>query len=259
MGPLRVYFFLVCFLSATMAIPQQTGSITTAAAPAVITQGPELLCSDGQTAVYTTDCTMGTPISYCFSQEPPLECPQGSFPSVWHPDHCMEQSSCFPLSEPWITTKCSNGAIPYSTSTIYQGTLVGGESTVIRGEFDDSLYMSSFLFISPRGKNSSVEANFWMCSLLAGVSCSCATNQWYSMTLLPGSSNYDTFCMPYSYCPRGMTTSVSINEYCATKPVGVCSDIPLEANLCQCASPAQTPVYPDWPGANPTGCEYLTR
>ncbi|KAJ5830124.1 uncharacterized protein N7525_008377 [Penicillium rubens] len=224
MGPLRVYLFLACFLSATMAIPQQTGSITTAAAPAVITQGPELLCSDGQTAVYTTDCTMGTPISYCFSQEPPLECPQGSFPSVWHPDHCMEQSSCFPLSEPWITTKCSNGAIPYSTSTIYQGTLVGGESTVIRG-----------------------------------VSCSCATNQWYSMTLLPGSSNYDTFCMPYSYCPRGMTTSVSINEYCATKPVGVCSDIPLEANLCQCASPAQTPVYPDWPGANPTGCEYLTR
>ncbi|KAJ5470231.1 hypothetical protein N7530_007588 [Penicillium desertorum] len=224
MGPLRVYLFLAFFLSATMAIPQQTGSITMAAAPAVITQGPELLCSDGQTAIYTTDCTMGTPISYCFSQEPPLECPQGSFPSVWHPDHCMEQSSCFPLSEPWITTKCSNGAIPYSTSTIYQGTLVGGESTVIRG-----------------------------------VSCSCATNQWYSMTLLPGSSNYDIFCMPYSYCPRGMTTSVSINEYCATQPVGVCSDIPLEANLCQCASPSQTPVYPDWPGANPTGCEYQTR
>ncbi|OQE92694.1 hypothetical protein PENNAL_c0007G04688 [Penicillium nalgiovense] len=189
-----------------MAIPQQTASITMTATPAVITQGPELLCSNGQTAIYTTDCTMGTPVSYCFSQEPLLECPQGSFPSVWHPDHCMEQSSCFPLSEPWITTKCSNGAIPYSTSTIYQGTLEGGESTVIRG-----------------------------------------------------SSNYDTFCMPYSYCPRGMTTSVSINEYCATQPVGVCSDILLEANLCQCVSPAQTPVYPDWPGANPTGCEYRTR
>ncbi|CAG8317030.1 unnamed protein product [Penicillium nalgiovense] len=224
MEPPRVYLFLVFILSATMAIPQQTASITMAAAPAVITQGPELLCSNGQTAVYTTDCTMGTPVSYCVSQKPPLECPQGSFPSVWHPDHCMEQSSCFPLSEPWITTKCSNGAIPYSTSTIYQGTLEGGESTVIRG-----------------------------------VSCSCATNQWYSMTLLPGSSNYDTFCMPYSYCPRDMTTSVSINEYCATQPVGVCSDIPLEANLCQCVSPAQTPVYPDWPGANPTGCEYRTR
>ncbi|KAJ5512425.1 hypothetical protein N7463_001977 [Penicillium fimorum] len=222
MGPLHpVYLFLVFFLSATIAIPQQTTSITMAAAPAVITQGPELRCAQGQIAVYTTDCTLGIPVSYCFSQEPPIECAQGFFPSVWHPDHCMEQSSCFPLNEPWITTECSNGAIPYSTSTIYQGTLVGGESTVIRA-----------------------------------VSCSCAAYQWYSMTLLPGLSNYDTFCMPYSSCLRGMTTSVSINEYCATQPAGVCSDIPLETEFCKCADAAQTPVYPDWPGANPTGCEF---
>ncbi|KAJ5198924.1 hypothetical protein N7472_004128 [Penicillium cf. griseofulvum] len=217
----RVYLFLTFFLSVTIATPQQTASITMSAAPAVITHGLELRCSNGQTAVYTTDCTLGTPVSYCFSQDPPIQCSQGFFTSVWHPDHCMEQSSCFPLSEPWITTECSNGAIPYSTSTIYQGTLVGGESTVIRA-----------------------------------VSCSCAPYQWYSMTLLPGSSNHNTFCMPYSSCPRGMTTSVSINEYCATQPARVCSDIPLETEFCQCAYAEQTPVYPGWPGANPTGCEF---
>ncbi|KAJ5794976.1 hypothetical protein N7457_001575 [Penicillium paradoxum] len=204
-----------------MAVPQQTTTFTTAAVPAVITQGPELICSNGQTAVYTTDCTLGTPVSYCFSQEPPIECPQGFFPSVWHPDHCMEQSTCFPLSEPWITTKCSNGAIAYSTSTIYEGTLAGEASNVIKA-----------------------------------VSCSCAENQWYSMTLREGSSNYDTFCMPHSFCPHGMTTSVSLNEYCATQSAGVCSDIPLETEFCKCAYAAQTPVYPDWPGAQPTGCEF---
>ncbi|KOS46099.1 hypothetical protein ACN38_g2963 [Penicillium nordicum] len=63
-----------------MAIPQQTASVTMAVAPAVITQGPELWCPNGQTAVYTTDCTMGTPVSYCFSPEPPIECSQGFFP-----------------------------------------------------------------------------------------------------------------------------------------------------------------------------------
>lgn len=76
------------------------------------------------------------------------------------------------------------------------------------------------------------------------------------MTLLEGSSNCDTFCMPHSFCPQGMTTSVSLNEYCATQLAGVCSDIPLETELCNCADAAQTPVYPDWPGAAPTGCEF---
>lgn len=131
----QVYLFLACILSVATAIPQKTATFITTAAPAVITHGPELWCSDGQTAVYTTDCTLGTPVSYCFSQEPPIECAQGFFPSVWHPDHCMEQSTCFSLSEPWITTKCSNGAIPYSTTTLYEGTLAGGASTVIKGEF----------------------------------------------------------------------------------------------------------------------------
>ncbi|KAJ5146213.1 uncharacterized protein N7515_000777 [Penicillium bovifimosum] len=186
-----------------MAIPQQTGTITTTAAPMAITQGPELWCPKGQIAIYTTDCTMGTSVSYCYSPDRPVECEQGFFPSVWHPDHCMEQSTCFPLKEPWITTSCSNGAIPFWTSTIYDGTLAGGHSTVIK-------------------------------------------DQWYSMTQRDGSSHYDTFCMPHSYCPRGMTTSVSLNEYCATQLAG----------FCKCAHAKQTPVYPDWPGAWPTGCKF---
>ncbi|KAJ5958403.1 uncharacterized protein N7479_005553 [Penicillium vulpinum] len=219
----QVYLVLAFFISATMAIPQQTASvtITTAAGPATITKGPELRCSDGQIAVYTTDCTMGTPVSYCSRPEPPIECSEGFFPSIWHPGHCMEQSTCFPLNAPWITTECSNGAIPYSTSTLYEGTLAGGDSTVI-----------------------------------SAVSCSCAVNQWYSSTRLPGSTKYDTFCMPHSACPQGMMTSVSTNKYCATQPAGVCKDIPLETDFCKCAYPEQTPIYPDWPGANPTGCEF---
>ena len=247
MEPLhRFYLFLALFISATMAIPHQTSSITKAAASAVITPGPELQCSNGQTAVYTTDCTLGIPVSYCSSPEPPIECSQGFFPSVWHPGHCIEQSTCFPLNAPWITTKCSNGGIPYTTSTLYQGTLAGGESTVISGRF--SLLFCTFVAVL--GKLTCVS------SLLVVVSCSCAANQWYSMTLLPGSSNYDTFCMPHSSCPPGMTTSISINEYCATQPASVCSDIPLETDFCKCASTAQTPVYPDSPGATPTGCEF---
>lgn len=175
MEPLyRVYLFFAFFISATMAIPQQTASITMVAAPAVITQGPELWCPNGQTAVYTTDCTLGTPVSYCFSQEPPIECSQGFFPSVWHPDHCMEESSCFPLSEPWITTECSNGAVPYSTSTIYEGTLAGEESTVIRGEFLAScfyIFVPIPHFVTQR-LNTEANLNvFSSCSCLLLLSC----------------------------------------------------------------------------------------
>lgn len=128
------HYFLVIslLLSVVIAIPQQTAALATTAAPATITQGPELRCLEGKTAVYTTDCTLGTPVSYCFSQEPPIQCSSGFFPSVWHPEHCMEQSTCFPLKASWITTKCSNGAIAYSTSTLYEGTLAGGESTTIK-------------------------------------------------------------------------------------------------------------------------------
>jgi hypothetical protein len=126
------FLFISLLLSVVNAIPQQTAALATTAAPATITQGPELRCLEGKTAVYTTDCTLGTPVSYCFSQEPPIQCSSGFFPSVWHPEHCMEQSTCFPLKASWITTKCSNGAIAYSTSTLYEGTLAGGESTTIK-------------------------------------------------------------------------------------------------------------------------------
>lgn len=134
--------FLSSIFLVVEAIPPQTPAVTTAEATAMITKG-ELRCSDGQTAIYTTDCTMGTPVSYCFSQEPPIRCSPGSFPSVWHPDHCMEQSTCFPLRAPWIITECSNGAIGYATSTLYSGTMIGGKETTITGE---KLYICPILF-----------------------------------------------------------------------------------------------------------------
>ncbi|KAJ5592077.1 hypothetical protein N7537_008981 [Penicillium hordei] len=216
---IRVIALFSFFFTAVVAFPQQTAAGTTTAIPATITKAASLSCSDGQTAVYTTDCTMGTPTSYCARPEPPIQCSEGYFPSVWHPGHCMEQSTCFPVDASWITTECSHGAIPWTTSTLYEGTLAGGQSTII-----------------------------------SAVSCSCARDQWYSMTILPGASTVDTFCMPSSSCPAGMTTSVSTNTYCATAPASVCSDIPLETNYCKCESAAQTPVYPDSVGAAPTGC-----
>lgn len=216
---IRVIALFSFLFTAVVAFPQQTAVGTTTAIPATITKAASLSCSDGQTAVYTTDCTMGTPTSYCARPEPPIQCSEGYFPSVWHPGHCMEQSTCFPVDASWITTECSHGAIPWTTSTLYEGTLAGGQSTII-----------------------------------SAVSCSCARDQWYSMTILPGASTVDTFCMPSSSCPAGMTTSVSTNTYCATAPASVCSDIPLETNYCKCESAAQTPVYPDSVGAAPTGC-----
>ncbi|KAJ6099253.1 hypothetical protein N7467_000788 [Penicillium canescens] len=218
---LQIIALFSFFFTAVGAFPQQTAAGTTTATPATITKAASLSCSDGQTAVYTTDCTMGTPTSYCARPEPPIQCSEGYFPSVWHPGHCIEQSTCFPLDASWITTECSHGAIPWTTSTLYEGTLAGGQSTII-----------------------------------SAVSCSCAKDQWYSMTMLAGASTVDTFCMPSSSCPAGMTTSVSVNTYCATAPASVCSDIPLETNYCKCENAAQTPVYPDSVGAAPTGCEF---
>ncbi|OQD88200.1 hypothetical protein PENANT_c004G09202 [Penicillium antarcticum] len=212
---------LICLpllLSTAIAFPQQTGTVTAYKAPAMITPAARLRCSGGQIEIYTTDCTRGTPVSYCSKPEPPVKCPQGFFPSAWHPDHCMQRSTCFPLDAAWITTECSNGALAYDTSTLYEGTLAGGRSTVI-----------------------------------STVSCSCAEDQWYSMTLLEDSATYDIFCMPSSYCPPGMTTSVSFNDYCVTAPASICSDVSMETNLCQCAYAGQTPVYPEYPGAVPTG------
>lgn len=105
-----------------------------APAPApTITTAPDLTCTDGSTILHTQDCTMGTPTSYCHKPEPPIECPTGSYPGVWHPGHCAELQTCYPLDASWITTKCLNGAQAYSTSTLYQGTLAGGESTVVTG------------------------------------------------------------------------------------------------------------------------------
>lgn len=125
---------LFSFFTAVAAFPQQTAIGTTTAPPTTITKAASLSCSDGQTAVYTTDCTMGTPTSYCARPEPPIQCSEGYFPSVWHPGHCIEQSTCFPLDASWITTECSHGAIPWTTSTLYEGTLAGGQSTIISGE-----------------------------------------------------------------------------------------------------------------------------
>jgi hypothetical protein len=136
---LQVISLLSFLFTAVVAFPQQTAAGTTTATPAMITKAASLSCSDGQTAVYTTDCTMGTPTSYCARPEPPIQCSEGYFPSVWHPGHCMEMSTCFPLDAPWITTECSHGAIPWTTKTLYEGTLAGGQSTIISGE--------SFLFV----------------------------------------------------------------------------------------------------------------
>ncbi|KGO40695.1 hypothetical protein PEX1_027200 [Penicillium expansum] len=216
---IRVIPLFSFFFTAVVAFPQQTAAGTTTAPPTTITKAASLSCSDGETAVYTRDCTMGTPTSYCARPEPPIQCSEGYFPSVWHPGHCMEQSTCFPLDASWITTECSHGAIPWTTSTLYEGTLAGGQSTII-----------------------------------SAVSCSCARDQWYSMTILPGASTVDTFCMPSSSCPAGMTTSVSTNTYCATAPASACSNVPLETNYCKCEDTTQTPVYPDSVGAAPTGC-----
>ncbi|KAJ5382097.1 hypothetical protein N7517_000008 [Penicillium concentricum] len=134
MDLLHVIALFSFFFTAVVAFPQQTAVITTTATPATITKAASLSCSDGKTAVYTTDCTMGTPTSYCASPEPPIQCSEGYFPSVWHPGHCMEQSTCFPLDASWITTECSHGAVPWTTSTLYEGTLAGGQSTIISGQ-----------------------------------------------------------------------------------------------------------------------------
>lgn len=88
------------------------------------------------------------------------------------------------------------------------------------------------------------------------VSCSCPSDQWYSVTMLDGNSELDTFCMPHTSCPPGMTTSLSRNEFCATAMADVCVDVPVETSFCQCADPMQTPVYPEESGAAATGCEY---
>lgn len=127
----------LAFTSA-MAFPRETAidnhlqpTMTVTAAAPPVTEAANLHCSNGSTVLFTTDCTLGTPVSYCHKPRPPISCRPGFFPSVWHPDHCMEQSTCFPLNAAWITTECSNGALPLTTTTLFEGTLAGGISTVV--------------------------------------------------------------------------------------------------------------------------------
>ncbi|KAJ5921779.1 hypothetical protein N7516_009482 [Penicillium verrucosum] len=201
---IRVITLFSFLFSVVVAFPQQTAAGTTTAIPATITKAASLSCSDGQTAVYTTDCTMGTPTSYCARPEPPSSARRGTSP------------------------RFGTQVIAWSSRPV---------SLLMRPGSRLSAHMGQFLG-QPR----------------LSVSCSCTRDQWYSMTILPGASTVDTFCMPSSSCPAGMTTSVSTNTYCATAPASVCSDIPLETNYCKCESAAQTPVYPDSVGAAPTGC-----
>ncbi|CAG8411333.1 unnamed protein product [Penicillium salamii] len=215
----QVFSLLAVYFTAVMAFPQQTIVVTTTAAPAQITHGPELVCLENQTAIYTTDCTLGTPISYCFSPEPPISCPWGSFPSVWHPDHCMEESTCYPVTVPWITTSCSNGALPYSTITYYKGTLAGGYSTILKG-----------------------------------YSCSCDSDEWTSTRQVASTSQ--TFCMPHSRCPPGMISTATWSNDCSLEGHILCPPDQMEIDLCICGDELQTPVYPNSSGARPTGCAY---
>lgn len=110
---------------------QRPPTMTLTASPPPVTEAANLRCSHGSTVLFTTDCTLGTPVSYCYKPRPPIKCRPGYFPTVWHPDHCMEQSTCCPLDAVWITTECSNGALPLTTKTLFDGTLAGGSSTVV--------------------------------------------------------------------------------------------------------------------------------
>jgi hypothetical protein len=137
----RSYLILIIQLTfsiTALAFPRETGihkqvqptNVVTAEPPGITEEG-SLRCFDGATILHTTDCTMGTPVSFCYKPQPPITCDEGSFPSVWHPDHCMEVSTCFPTDADWITTECSNGAVPLSTETLYSGTLAGEDNALI--------------------------------------------------------------------------------------------------------------------------------
>jgi len=224
-------FFTLLPAALVAAFPQQTGSANITAAPSattttssdpasMITTAPGLTCTGGSTVLFTQDCTFGNPVSYCYSPPPPISCGEGYFPSVWHPGHCITESTCYPTDASWITTECSNGQVPYSTTTLYGGTLADGQSTTI-----------------------------------SEVYCSCHSDEWYSATII--GSNVENFCMPHTSCPDGMTTSTSTNTYCVTAPPESCSGIATYADFCQCW-PSSTPVYPADAGTTPTGCAALS-
>lgn len=223
----RFLFAVLSSVLAVSAIPQETASSTgftvvastTTPPTSTITSATPLTCTDGSTVLYTTECTMGYPISYCYSPPPPIQCPTGFFPGTWHPGHCITQSTCYPTDAVWLTSECSNGAIAAGTSTLYAGTLADGSSTIIKD-----------------------------------VSCTCAANQYYSWGAVTTGTitTEEVFCMPYSECASGMTTSISTNGYCASTPAS-CPGRPTTTPYCKCANPTQTPVYPPG-GSVPTGC-----
>lgn len=184
---------------------------------ALVTTAPGLTCTGGSTVLFTEECTYRYPISYCHSPEPPITCGPSSFPSIYYPVRCFSQSTCYPVDAAFITSKCTFGGIPYLTSTLYEGTLAGGDSTTI-----------------------------------TNVQCSCASDQYYSLTLLPGSSNVHAFCMPTSSCPAGMSTSTRTNTFCLTASCG--STVPLTTDFCECGT-RSTAVYQEGPaGATAVGC-----
>ncbi len=225
-APKLTTLLLFIALAAANPFPQQTPSPTTppsynasstTASTSLITTAPGLTCTGGSTVLYTEECTYRHPISYCHSPEPPITCGPSSFPSVWYPQRCFSASTCYPVNANFITTECSFGGVPYSTTTLFRGTLAGGESTTI-----------------------------------TNVGCNCATDQYYSHTQLPGSSIPLAFCMPTTCCPAGMTTSTSTNTYCATASCD--STVPLTKHFCECGA-RSTAVYPDGPAsATAVGC-----
>ncbi|EAW14809.1 uncharacterized protein ACLA_002200 [Aspergillus clavatus NRRL 1] len=220
--------FLTALLAATVAaIPQsqptQTPSPSPTSPPAsTITTVPSTTCPPGSTLHTTTDCTLGFPVTYCHSPIPlTTHCPSGYFPGLWSPGHCEVAATCYAVDSPWITTSCSHGGIPWSTSTLYSG-ILEGETTS---------------------------------TTISIVSCSCASDQYYSATSLPGRSTYDNFCMPSSKCPSGMTSTTSTNEYCVTATAECATwNFPTVTESCYCANPSQTAVYPSGDGAVATGC-----
>lgn len=88
-----------------------------------------LHCTSGSTVLHTQDCTYGFPISYCYSSPPTPNCSTGYYPSVYYPERCFSESTCFPV--PTTTSACNQGNTAYSTHTNYNGTLAGGKHTVI--------------------------------------------------------------------------------------------------------------------------------
>lgn len=145
--PYLVAIISLSFSITTFAFPRETAiaqnvQLTHAvtAEPPGITSAGTLRCTDGATILHTTDCTMGTPVSFCYKPQPPITCDEGYFPSVWHPDHCMQESTCFPTDADWITTECSNGAYPYSTETLYSGTLAGEGDSIVTCECNIPLH-----------------------------------------------------------------------------------------------------------------------